>query len=286
MSTFSNQATLTYDGNTTLSNIVTGELSAALSASKTAVGASYRFGDRITYIIRITNSAAKPFSNLSVSDNLGAYAFQDTVLVPLTFVPGSVLYYIDGVPQAAPTVEAGSSLTVCGLNLPAGSSAMLLYEATVNAFAPVDAGGSITNVATISGPCLPEIPEITETIEAASSASLIISKSLCPTAVTENGRITYTFVIQNIGTSAATAADAAVITDTFNPILSDLSVTYNGADWCAPESYTYDSVSGLFSTLPGQIFVPAASFVQDPVTGRYVMTPGVATVQVSGTILS
>ncbi|MBE7025427.1 MAG: hypothetical protein E7408_05175 [Ruminococcaceae bacterium] len=286
MPVFTNQATLTYDGNTTNSNMVTGELLAVLAASKTAVGASYRFGDRITYIIRITNGSTSALSDISVSDNLGAYCFEGSLLVPLTFATDSVLYYIDGVPQTAPTVEAGPPLAISGLSIPAGSTAMLLYEAVVNTYAPVDAGGTITNVATITGSSLPTPLEATETVSAASSASLVISKSLCPSSVTENAKLTYTFVIQNIGTTAATAADAAVITDTFDPVLSDISVLYNGETWRAPENYTYDCTNGLFATISGQITVPAATYAQDSCTGQYVMTPGVATVQITGTVVS
>ncbi|MBQ7032513.1 MAG: hypothetical protein IJN25_02465 [Clostridia bacterium] len=284
MSIFSNQAKLTYDGFATHSNFVTGEIVSVLSASKTAVCTSYRFGDRITYIIRITNSGTTVLSDISLSDNLGAYCFSGETLVPLDYVEGSLLYYIDGILQPTPVAAAGPPLVVDGLCIPAGSSALLIYETFVNAFAPAGPGGSITNTATAFSNSLSAPLEATETVTAAGSASLIISKSLCPASVTENGRLTYTFVIQNIGTSEATAEDAAAITDTFDPALSGVSVTYNGIDWSAPENFTYDEASGLFSTLPGQITVPAATFVQDPVTGKHVMTPGVATVQVSGIV--
>lgn len=284
MPIFSNQAKLTYDGFATHSNFVTGEILSVLSASKNAVGTSYRFGDRITYIVRITNSGTTALSGISVSDNLGAYCFGKETLVPLDLAEGSLLYYIDGIPQASPDITAGPPFVISGVHIPAGSTALLIYEAIVNAFAPVGTGGCITNVATVSGGCLAAPLEAKETVTAAGSASLIISKSLCPAAVTECGRLTYTFVIQNIGTSEATAEDAAVITDTFDPILSDVSVTYNGTAWSAPENYTYDEASGLFTTVPGQITVPAATFARDATTGKYVMTPGVATVQVSGTV--
>ena len=45
MATFTNQATLTYNGGTVNSNIVTGELVQVLTASKTAAAESYRTGD-------------------------------------------------------------------------------------------------------------------------------------------------------------------------------------------------------------------------------------------------
>ena len=48
MATFTNQATLTYNGDTVNSNIVTGELVQVLTASKTAAAESYRTGDLVT----------------------------------------------------------------------------------------------------------------------------------------------------------------------------------------------------------------------------------------------
>ena len=48
--------------------------------------------------------------------------------------------------------------------------------------------------------------------------------------------------------------------------------------------YNYNEATGLFTTVPGQILVPAATYVQDPVTGAYTATPGIATLVVTGTI--
>ena len=53
MATFTNQATLTYNGMTTASNIVTGEILEVLSAQNNAVVDAYTAGDDITYVISI-----------------------------------------------------------------------------------------------------------------------------------------------------------------------------------------------------------------------------------------
>lgn len=50
MATFYNQATLSYNGNTTTSNITTGELVEVLSATKTAVQTEYQQDDTLTYV--------------------------------------------------------------------------------------------------------------------------------------------------------------------------------------------------------------------------------------------
>jgi len=70
----------------------------------------------------------------------------------------------------------------------------------------------------------------------------------------------------------------------FNPILDISSVTFNGAPWTAPANYTYDESSGLFTTVPGQITVPAATYTRDDTTGAWVVNPGVSVLTVTGTV--
>ena len=89
--------------------------------------------------------------------------------------------------------------------------------------------------------------------------------------------------IQNTGNAPADATDNLVITDTFNPILSNITVTVNGVV-LPTTAYTYNETTGVFTTNPGAITVPAATYTQNPVTGEYVITPGVTTVTVTGTV--
>ena len=102
--------------------------------------------------------------------------------------------------------------------------------------------------------------------------------------VVDNGRVTYTFTIANTGNTPVVATDNAVITDTFDPILTDLVVTFNGVTWVEGVDYTYNPATGQFSTVAGNVTVPAATYVQDPVTGIYAVTPGISTLVVTGTI--
>ena len=123
-----------------------------------------------------------------------------------------------------------------------------------------------------------------ETVTAAIVPQLTISKSISPAQVVDNDRVTYTFVIQNTGNEAVVATDNATITDVFDPILSALTVTFNGAVWTQGVQYNYNQATGVFTTNPGQIVVPAATYTQDPVTGAYTAVPGTATLIVTGTI--
>ena len=140
MATFTNQATLTYNGTTTASNIVTGEILEVLSAQKNAVVDVYTAGDDITYVVSILNTGQAPLTGLTLTDDLGAYTFGAQTLTPLTYANGSLRYYVNGVLQPAPTVTAQAPLTVTGLNVPAGGNAMLVYEANTNQYAPRAAG--------------------------------------------------------------------------------------------------------------------------------------------------
>lgn len=283
MATFTNQASLSYNGVVTNSNIIIGELQEVLSATKNAMTDSYTAGSTVTYIVNIINSGTTALNGLTLTDNLGEYTFNLTPVTPLTYVAGSAQFYVNGVLQATPAVTAGPPLAITGLNIPAGANAMLVYEATVNEYAPLATGGTIVNQAVISGATITDVT-VTETVTASDVADLSIVKTLCPTTVTENGQITYTFTIQNMGNTPALAVDNVVLTDTFNPILSALSATFNGAAWSSPTNYTYDTATGAFATVAGQITVPAATYTQDATTGAWTVTPGVSTLVVTGTV--
>lgn len=283
MATFTNQATLRYNGNVVNSNITTGELLEVLSATKTAVINTYSQGSDITYVINIVNSGTIGFTGLSITDNLGEYPFGTGMLVPLDYVAGSVRYYVNGVLQPAPSVAAGTSLVIDGLSVPANGVTTIIYVASANQYAPLDLEGLITNTAVISGGGVTEIT-VKETVTPESGAMLTIAKSICPTTITENGRLTYTFVIENIGNTPAIVTDAAQITDTFNPILTELTVTFNNAAWTEGVDYTYSETTGEFATIPGQITVPAATYTQDSETGAWIVEPGVAILSVTGTV--
>ena len=284
MAIFTNQATLTYNGSSTNSNIAYGEILDVLVTTKTAVEGSYTPGELVTYVVTLRNTGNAPLTGLVVTDDLGGYDFNGTTVYPLTYEDGSVALFTNGIPQAAPTVVAGPPLVFSDIAVPTGGDVVIVYQARANAYADPRVGGTIENTVVITGDGLSAPITATETVEANGTPVLSISKSITPAQVVDNDRVTYTFVIQNSGNQAVVATDNASITDTFDPILTALAVTFNGVSWTQGVQYNYNEATGLFTTVPGQILVPAATYVQDPVTGAYTATPGIATLVVTGTI--
>lgn len=283
MAQFTNQAQLSYNNSTVSSNVVTGQLQEVLSATKTAVNVSYRVGDTVTYALNLINSGTTALTGLTVTDNLGAYSPETgTTYLPLSYVEDTARYFINGVPQQAPNVTAGDSLVISGITVPAGGNTTVLYDARVNGYADPTATGTLTNTATVAGGGISSLTA-TATIPANTAALLSITKSVSPVPVVENGLLTYTFRIENTGSTAVDAGGNITVTDTFLPILNGITVTLDGTALVAGTDYTYDETTGVFATVPGRITVPAATYTRGE-DGIFVVAPGAATLVVSGTV--
>lgn len=284
MAVFTNQATLTYNGISTNSNIAFGEILDVLSVTKTAVEDSYAQGDTVTYVVSLRNTGSNALTNLTITDDLGAYTYEGGTVYPLSYVTGSTLYFVNGALQPAPAVTAGPPLSITGINVPANGDVVIVYQTTANAFANPEVGGNVVNTVTVTGDGLSAPITATATVDAQTAANLSISKSITPSQVVDNDRVTYTFVIQNTGNEAVLATDDAIISDLFNPILSALAVTFEGTTWTEGTEYTYNETTGQFTTTAGNITVPAATYTRDVTTGEYILNPGIATLVVTGTI--
>ena len=286
MATFYNQATLSFLGKVTNSNITEGELVSGLTLTKTAVSTDYGPGDGIVYAVTLINSDTVAKTNVTVTDNLGTYTLSGGTaeFVPLTYVEGSVLYYQNGVLQPAPTVNAGPPLIIGGITIPAGGNVIILYEATANSFAPLSAGSTIINTVNATGDNVCQ--ELTDTAEvpARNEPILSIAKAICPDTVTCGEEITYTFIIQNTGNTPVVATDNLIVSDTFNPPFDAITVELNGTALDEGTGYTYNAETGEFSTIGGAIPVPEATFTRDTVTGVVTTTPGVAVLTVKGIV--
>ncbi len=283
MPTFTNKATLSYNGITTESNTVTGNIAETLAVTKLVLDDVYTRDGRLTYVINLVNTGTVSFSALTLTDDLGGYVSGEETAYPLDYVEGSLLYLINGAVAADPAVTVGPPLTLSGISVPAGGNATIIYQADVTDAAPLDVDGSVTNTVTVTGAGLAEPLTASATINALEAPILSITKALSPTTVPENGTISYTFVISNNGNVAAEATDNAVVTDLFDPILNITSVTLDGAPLTLGTGYTYNTATGLFQTVAGVITVPAATYIQNP-DGSFSVTPGTTTLTVTGTI--
>lgn len=285
MAQFTNVATLSYGGGSVSSNVVTGEIRQSLTLTKDALLPTYGAGDTVTYVINIVNSGSTSFTGLTFTDNLGEYGSLTSSgeIYPLTYTAGSIKYYVNGNRQNIPTVTSTQPLTVTGITVPAGGNTALIYETSVNNFAPLDASGRITNIATLTGTGITTPNTAIETIAAAMSADLAITKELSPAVVEENGTVTYTFTIRNSGNTAADASAAVALCDTFDPALDNITVTYNGAAVPTSGFFSYSEQTGVFTTAAGQITVPAATY-STAADGSTTVIPGTAVVTVTGTI--
>jgi len=284
MAQFTNQATLSYGNTVTNSNVAVGEILEVLSATKTAINATYGQDDNITYIVSILNSGSSAFNNLTITDNLGTYTFGTGTLTPLDYTDGTLRYYVNGVLQPSPIVTTtANSLTVSGITVPANGNAILVYEVSTNGFAPLGIDGEITNQAAIRGMGVTPV-SVEETVNAETRPNLSITKSISPVPVAEGETVTYTFLIQNTGNTPLVATDNAIITDLFDPILTNVQVIFNGTPWSEGTEYNYNQTTGFFETVPSNITVPAATYTQDPITGVISITPGTSTLIVTGTI--
>lgn len=283
MATFTNRATLSYNGRTVDSNTVVGTFLETLAVTKTALSDTYTAGDTVTYAVALVNSGTTPLTGITVYDDLGAFDFGGTTLYPLAFVPGSVLLYVDGVLQPALTPAQTQPLVLQGITVPAGGDAVIVYQTELTDAAPLGVNGQITNTATVTGNGVPEPLSASATVTTADQPLLSITKALSPTSVAENGTITYTFVIQNFGNTAAVATDNVQVTDTFDPILDITSVTLDGEVLTEGTGYVYNAAVGEFATVTSVVTVPAATFARRP-DGTVEVTPGQTTLVVTGTI--
>lgn len=80
--TFTNMATLSFNGSQVNSNVVTGTITQVLSAGKTSLEGTYYPGDTVTFILNIVNSGSTAFTDLTITDDLGATPITEAPSIP------------------------------------------------------------------------------------------------------------------------------------------------------------------------------------------------------------
>lgn len=283
MASILNKANISYLGMTKGSNITKGDLNDFVTVTKTANTVSYTPNSVVTYYVNIINDGATDFVIDNVRDNLGAYTFGTNNLVPLDYIPASAVIFIDGVSLPDVVVTEGNGITINGFTVPAGQTATVSYSAMVNEFAPLDRtedNAEIRNIADVTGTSN-AVYTADAVIYPDANANLVITKTADKDSVSSGDTITYTFIVQNLGSGNADADVNAVITDTFNPRLTGITVELNNAPFT---DFTYTEDTGDFATNERAITIPAASYSRTD-TGRVVIDPQQAVVSVTGTIV-
>ena len=285
MATFYNQAKLTFDGKTLTSNQTEGEVVTRVTLTKTAVSSDYGPDENIVYAITLVNTDDTAKTNVTVADNLGIFKpAAGPEIVPLSYVGGSVLYYQNGILQSSPSVSAGPPLVISGITIPAGGNVIILYEVKANEYAPRGENATIKNSVEATGEGLCEELSDSTVISTRNEPMLSIAKAICPESVSCGDQVTYTFIIQNTGNTPVVATDNLVVSDLFNPVLTDIVASLNGTPLSEESQYAYTEQTAEFTTIGGAILVPAATFTRDSETGLISTAPGVAVLTVSGRI--
>lgn len=285
MGIFYNHATLSYNDNSTESNVVTGTLVSALNLTKTALKKEYQPGDKIAFLVNIVNRSMTDYNEIKLVDDLGAFSRKNgEKLIPLTFVNGSVRYIYNNESVGTRRTDiVDGKLEIYDVDVPKNGNSMIIFEAMVNEYAPLFPGAEINTEIIGTGAQLPEPISDTEKIKAAKAPYLMIGKMLTPQMVFEHQKVTYTFVISNYGSAAADYDDNAVITDTFMPKLNITDVHLEDTVWTQGVDYFY-TAEGEFRSADHKINVEAATYSMDKNTGIWTVTPGVTKLYITGTM--
>jgi len=287
MPTIENFATVRYTSNgtplTRVSNVAEIGLASSVTFSKVSLGDEYVADGTVTYILTISNTASTPLTTVTVTDDLGTFTEGALMLTPLTYA-GPALLLVDGqdvTPQLTVDSTNPASVVFTIPALAAGATANIIYETAVNAFAPLDGEGAITNTATLVTDADCADGTASATVTAAGGADVSVLKQMSPNPVVCGDTVTYTIRIYNYGN--APAEDVQLV-DAFDPAPTNITVSRNGVLLPAT-GYTYEG--GVLTVPPtgGTLdTVPAATFSRDPDTGEVIVTPGVVEYVVMGAI--
>ena len=287
MATIENFATIRYTSGgitaTKVSNLAEISLESSVRITKSTLGDTYSENSVLTYIITVTNTTAATINDITITDDLGTFAFNATELTPLSYTSPALLL-IDGQDNTAQlsvdTATAGS-LVFSFPSLTAGATANIIYKVTVNEYAALETGSTIVNTATLSSTAECVDGEATATVQVADMADVSVFKQMCPNPVVCGSTVTYTIRVYNYGNLAAENVE---LTDNFDPAPTNVTVSRDGILLPATD-YTYvDGLLTVPSTGGSAVSVPPATFTRDPVSGVVSVTPGVVEYVITGTI--
>ena len=251
MATIENFATIRYTSGgvttTAVSNLAEVELESSITLTKNPLRESYLESSLLTYILTVQNTAATALTGIRIEDDLGTFSFNAGELTPLTYGGNSVLLINGQDASAQLTVDSSdpSSLVFLIPSLAAGAVANIIYDATVNEFAPLESDGSITNTATLTADSDCASDTATATVNAQIGANVTVFKQMYPNPVICGDTLTYFIRLYNYGNAIA---EDVVLTDAFDPAPASITVSRNGVLLNATD-YTY--VGGVL-TVPAE----------------------------------
>lgn len=288
MATIENFATVRFTSGgvetTRISNLAEVGLESAITFTKTAVGDSYDGGGTVTYILSAVNTSASPINNITVTDDLGTFLIGETSEVtPLEFLSPAVLLLNGRNTSGDLTTDLSTagSVTFTFPTLAPGAAANIIYNASVNDFAPLEEGSVIVNNATLTSDsdCADGTASATVTVSA--SADVTVTKQMSPNPVVCGDTITYTIRVYNYGNIPA---EDLVLTDTFTPAPANITVSQDGVLLPATGYNYVDGTLTIPPTGATPLTLPAATFSRDAETGAVVVTPTMIEFVITGTI--
>ena len=283
-----NRATVNYNSGTSTavaySNITRTVLNGSLSVSKSSLSKGYRIGQELTYIITVTNNQSVEAQEIRVTDDLGTFTEGGNEITPLSYI-GTAELFINGVFVSELDALVGSNSVIFEIDsIPSNGTAQIIYRAQANEFACTSLGAAIINTACAEFVCNCPCEESacdSVTVPVEEYADLRVTKSACPGAVACGERLSYVIEIYNYGNIDA---DEIEITDEFDPVLEDITVSLNGESLDSSRFNYVGGVLTISSETGSDITVPASTCTRDSETGKAVTTPGIVTVTVSGKI--
>jgi len=282
---FSSQAQLSGTFGKICSNTVKEKLITGFSVGLFCKPCDYRTGEKLTFLLTVTNKGSNTISGLTVIDNLGAYAFgsPQTVLYPLRYCEGSACWFCNGVRQSEISVTQTAPLRIQNLQVPAEGSILILFAAEVTSAAPPQPGSSIANNAIVFSFDNRIYDESTIRLTAAEIARPVMTKWIVQNQIRGLQRAEFTFMISNYGNQTIQAEDNMQIRNVFQPPLRQICAQLDGAGLTADADYRYEEVTGIFELIAGKLAVPAASYRQKP-DGSWIAAPGTVSLTVSGVV--
>lgn len=281
-------AFLTYDYGTksgvATSNIADITSEECVKVNKSSLMSSYFLKDNIVYNVSVINNSKIPISKIKIQENLGTYKLDDSpkYVTPLDF-SGSFQYYVNGIKDTLSNPKIYSDKIIFNVeSIPACSNISIFYTTVVNKNASLSLESHIKNTSTVTFGLSEKIIEASTDIPVKDNADIKIIKQIKSTSIIPDSALAYELLIYNYGNTKATNVK---IKDTSLPITSGIKISVN-SEQLSPIDYSYSSGSLKIPSYGSdyQISVPAATFIQDKISGKFDIKPGITKILVEGNI--